>query len=93
MIDEAVYYLLANTSGITNLVSTRIYNAHLPQGVTFPCISFWTVSTFDRELIHGGSANVATSRFQINCFADDPKESENDRGCGPVSLPRIQRNG
>jgi len=44
MIGKSIYYLLSNASGVTNIVSTRIYPARIPQIKDFPAISYHKIS-------------------------------------------------
>jgi len=73
MIDAAIFTKLTTTAGITALVSSRVYPMRLPQGVTFPAISFDRVSTDVRDLTHNGTNQTAQGTFQFSCFAEDPK--------------------
>lgn len=61
--------LLANTA-VSGLVGSRIYPSVLPQGVTYPAISY--------EQIHGSEATgpqayrgLFRARFQVSIFARD----------------------
>lgn len=67
--DGAVYSQLAATSAVTDLVSTRIYRAQLPQAPTYPAISYFLVSA-DRIYEHDGAAGMNESRVQIDCWAE-----------------------
>ncbi len=64
-------WLIAQT-GITDLVSNRIYAANpLPENVTLPAISFFT---------RGGTSmaevpTIVMPSVQFNCWANDPIES------------------
>lgn len=64
-IEQAIKTFLATKTGITNLVSTRIYlEGHLPQSPTYPSLSFFKVSGFRHHDI-----DVASPRFQFDCWA------------------------
>lgn len=68
-IEEGLVYKLANTAGITALVSTRVYNLRIPQGATLPCITITRIST-PRLHTHdtSGSAGTAYPRIQIDAW-------------------------
>jgi hypothetical protein len=57
---------LANDSGVSALVSARIYPNKLPQHPTYPAISYQRVSN-SAQL---GTTNLRKSRWQINCWAE-----------------------
>lgn len=44
MIGKSIYYLLSNASGVSSIVSTRIYPSRIPQIKDFPAISYHQVS-------------------------------------------------
>lgn len=58
--------LLANT-GVATLVGTRIYPVWLPQGCTYPAISYLKVSG-SRVHTMGASEAGANPRVQISCW-------------------------
>jgi len=68
LIEQAIYKYLAAQSGITDLVSTRIYYVRAPQDVTAPYIVFFKVSA-PRVHSHDGGSGLAFPRFQFSCFA------------------------
>lgn len=56
---------LAAATGVTALVSTRIYPVFLPQHPTYPAISYQRISSSGQD----GTSNRKLSRWQINCWA------------------------
>lgn len=64
---QAVYYRLANTSGVTALVSTRIYPKVMPQQPTMPALVYSVVDN-DREQVHRGQTGGAKARVQVTCW-------------------------
>ena len=69
MIEQGLYTYLSADAGITALVGSRIYALMLPQGVTYPAITYQRVSG-PREYAMGGPAGVANPRFQIDIYSD-----------------------
>lgn len=68
-LEEALYYQLANTSGITDLTSTRIYPVKMPQNVTYPAITFQLVSGVGRiHTMNSDTGNPAAPRFQVSSW-------------------------
>lgn len=65
---QALYYQLANTAGVTALVSTRIYPIVMPQNPTLPAITYQMISNVEEE-VHRGMTGDARPRFQITCWA------------------------
>jgi hypothetical protein len=67
-IEEGLYNRLSTYSGLTTLISTRVYPLKLPQTVTLPAITYQRIST-PRELTHDQKAGgLALPRFQFNCW-------------------------
>jgi len=73
-IEEALKSILEDASAVTDLVGTRIYPVMLPQGVTFPAITFLRVST-PRTESHDGPSGLASPRYQINCWSETHTEA------------------
>jgi hypothetical protein len=63
---------LSGNSGVTTLVSTRIYPLKLPQNPTYEAISFQRISNTPTN----GNTDLRESRWQINCWADTYVESQ-----------------
>ncbi|TXH19320.1 MAG: DUF3168 domain-containing protein [Hyphomicrobiaceae bacterium] len=67
MISEALYSKLSTDSGISAIVSTRVYPVRLPQNPVFPCVSFQVITEPRTYTMEGKDApNVI---FQIDCWA------------------------
>jgi hypothetical protein len=60
---QCIGYLLNQTSAITNICSSRIYNGNRPDTTTVPCINFYEIS--------GGQRKWGIERvgYSINCRA------------------------
>ena len=73
MLGDLVAFL-ASASGVSSLVSTRIY-ADIPlQGTTFPAISYSQISRVGTYVLEG-DMHKARSRIQIDSWATTRKES------------------
>jgi len=69
IIEQAILTLLAGTSGVTALVSNRIYYVQAPQKVDTPYIVFFKVSG-NRDHTHDGATGLANPRFQVDIFGE-----------------------
>ena len=45
VIDEGLVSYLSGYSGLTALISTRVYAFRIPQGATLPCLTVQRIST------------------------------------------------
>lgn len=66
MISAALRAKLLATSGVTALVSTRVYVDYLPQSPTLPAISIHPVSQIPNKTVDKGS----TARIQVSCWSN-----------------------
>jgi hypothetical protein len=55
-------------SGVTSLVSTRIYPLPLPPSTTLPAIAV-ALSAEDEEMLLGGASQYAFASVQVHCIA------------------------
>jgi hypothetical protein len=60
---QCIAYLMLQTSALTNLTSTRIYNGNRPDTTVVPCINFYEMAGGQRI---NGFERVA---YSINCRA------------------------
>lgn len=67
-VGSAFRSLCLTKSGITNLISQRLYADVLPQGCELPSVVYYIIST-DRERLIGKMSRLAHARFQIDCYA------------------------
>lgn len=65
---QAIYAKLIATTGVTDLVGTRIYPLELPQDVTYPAIRYQQVSG-PRSHVMGADTGTVDGRFQVDAFA------------------------
>jgi hypothetical protein len=76
-IEAGVYSFLSTTTGITNLVGTRIYPVRAPERLAgelaLPVLVYQKISG-PSEHTKDGSAHFAFPRFQFTCWA--PKYSD-----------------
>jgi hypothetical protein len=68
MIADHLYSFLSTQSGITTLVSTRIYPVILPQEPTYPCITYREDSN-DWDETFGGQEGMVDSYYNIDAWA------------------------
>lgn len=71
VLEEGLKSYLAGYSGLSALISTRVYHMRIPQGATLPCLTYQRVST-PREITHdisGSSGALAHPRFQFDAWA------------------------
>lgn len=71
-VSKALRAKLVGTSAITNVVSTRIYNTHVPEGVSLPYLVFQHVA--------GGTTNETPTdaldvQFQVKAVSLDPVQA------------------
>ena len=59
---------LQTKSGVTNLISTRMYPDNLPENHTLPCAVYYVISDVKEHHL-GGAAALATVRIQVDCYA------------------------
>lgn len=69
MIEQKVYDLLRNDTQITALVGTRIYPMILPLKVTYPCISFQTISDRGITTLNNDLPTLNYKRIQVNIWS------------------------
>ena len=67
-IEQAVLKELLADSGVTDLISERLYYVKAPQDVVKPYVIFFKASG-PREYSHDGVSALARPRFQFSCFA------------------------
>ena len=68
-IGNSVYSLLLGNSGVTALVSDRIYPLRAPQDTAKPYVVFFVVSSEHDRHLHGPSG-VVEKRIQVDAYAD-----------------------
>jgi len=73
MIGNAIYSLLANNSGITDLVGTKIYKNIREQRDGLPAITYQVISGV-RSYDLTGPNGLVEGRIQINCFSDSASD-------------------
>lgn len=70
MIGKSIYYLLSNDTGVTNIVSTRIFPSRIPQIKDFPAISYHQINNVPTDQKDGVSGFDKID-FDINCWSKD----------------------
>jgi len=74
MIKSTLITLMEADTDITDVVSTRIFVDHVPQGKSFPCIML-TTSSVEREWSNDGACLIPTSSIEIDCFGNTYKQA------------------
>lgn len=69
MIGKAIYNILANTVGITGIVSTRIFPGNAPQGTANPCL-IYNVRSTDPNDTKESSTSLDTIIIQIDSYSN-----------------------
>tara|TARA_R110000868_G_scaffold23387_1_gene94409 strand:- start:9600 stop:9989 length:390 start_codon:yes stop_codon:yes gene_type:complete len=70
-----IYGLLSTNTGVTNLVSTKIYPIEAPQTIAFPYIVFQAISNMPTNT-KSGASTMDKTRIQVTIVAK--KQSEID---------------
>ena len=77
-IDEGLIAYLRSKTGITNLVSTRVYGMMIPQAATLPCITTQRISTPRISTMDssGATGDLTSPRFQVDSWATTQKSAK-----------------
>ena len=77
-IDEGLIAYLRSKTGITNLVSTRVFGMMIPQSATLPCITTQRISTPRISTMDssGATGDLTSPRFQIDAWATTQKSAK-----------------
>ena len=68
--ETTLYTRLSTYAGLTALVSTRIYPLIMPQGVTYPAVTYQRIATEPRESCMVEDVGWARARVQVTAWAD-----------------------
>jgi len=76
MIGKAIYSILSNDAGVTNLLSTRIYPTLAPQGTAHPYATYRITNT---EMVGTKETDIPREmpQVQIDVFARSRADAEN----------------
>jgi len=74
-IERTLYDLLRQDAGVSATVADRIYPVRLPDEVILPALVYLKASCI-RYASHGGPSKLASSRFQLDCYAEDYLEAK-----------------
>jgi predicted site-specific integrase-resolvase len=71
-IEEGIYSYIQTKSGVTSLVSTRVYPSNMPQDFTLPAIVYFRVSSERQHEARESSVTQgkARARYQFDCMAE-----------------------
>lgn len=67
-VEEAIYNILKNSTGVTDYVSTRIYPASIPQDCTLPAICYERISTM-RHFCMDTDPNIAETIIDVTIIS------------------------
>lgn len=70
MVETILYARLSGYSGLTALVGDRIHPVILPEGVTYPAVTYQRISTYPRDSSMSVDNGLVRARFQISIWAD-----------------------
>ena len=74
-VERTLYDLLSGDAAVSAISGDRIYPVRLPDEVILPAIAYSKVSC-NRFASHGGPVNLASSRFQLDCYSADYLEAK-----------------
>jgi hypothetical protein len=86
-VGQIVYGILSATTGVTSLVSTRIYPDMAPQNATFPYIVFQKLSTTPTDTKEGTSP-LDKMLVQIDCYSNNYDTAHSIAAAIRVALDR-----
>ena len=70
MVETSLYSRLTTFAGLAALVSNRVYPLIMPQGATYPAVTYQRISTEPREVAMGADPGIARPRFQVTAWAE-----------------------
>jgi len=98
VLDESLHSYLTTYSGLTALVSTKVYPFKMPEGVTLPCVTFQRIDTpidtvDDAEAHRQDFAHFTRSRRRLDPESggslgplDDTNENAVTKGPQPANV-------
>lgn len=87
---DLITHLSGNT-GVTDLVSSRIWNTFAKQGETLPYVVF-TVTSSDELQDHGGDTGMSTFRVQFDIISDAAGDTSQIRDALRNALSGISKS-
>ena len=71
VLDEGLMAYLKAHSGLTALISTRIYPIQFPDGVTMPCVTYQRIDTPRTSTLSssGATGDLTNPRYQFKAWA------------------------
>jgi|TARA_R110000744_G_scaffold41630_1_gene94516 hypothetical protein len=73
-IEDVIYSRLQAISGVTNLVSTRVYPVRRPADAALPLIVYEMISEVSPPAM-SADPGIVMSRFRFSCQADTPENA------------------
>lgn len=68
-VEQDIYSALSGFSGLSSLVSSRIYPIKAPQSPTYPMVVYKRISNNELNDL-SGSSGIGNSRFQFSVYAE-----------------------
>lgn len=68
--ETILFTKLSGTAALTALVGTRIYPLIIPQGATYPAVTYQRISTMAREGCMSEDDGLARARIQVTAWAE-----------------------
>lgn len=76
MIEKHIFAQLYTHTGLSEIIAGRVYPVILPQGVTFPAITYQVISDVPESDLDGDS-ELRNLRVQVNCWSEGYAECKN----------------
>lgn len=77
VLEEGVYARLSGSTGVTSIVSTRIYPEELPQNPTYPALTYQRISG-NSHFHQTGLTGLGEGRIQVTCWAQKAEKGGGD---------------
>lgn len=77
VLEEAIFARLKASTGVTGIVSTRIYPTRLPQNPTYPAVTYQRI-TGRSDFHQTGLSGMGEGRIQISCWTKTAEKGGGD---------------
>ena len=76
--EQATYKVLSTSSGVTNIVSNRVFGGgQAPEDEVFPYVTYEVIGIADRTPSIAGSTGLVAKRIQVNCVTTSYTQTTN----------------
>lgn len=69
-IESTIYSRLSGFAGLTALVGTRIYPMILPQGATYPAVTYQRIATAPRDSCMSEDDGIVRANIQVTAWSE-----------------------